>query len=801
MDAQTFRVLEFAAVLELLADQTASLLGRQRAAALRPSADGEEVARLLAETRECRSLLGHGPLGGLERATDIRPALGRAAVAGTRLPAPELLAVAQTLEAAVQARRQLRQAETTLPLLSRRLVGLRPPAEVAARIRHCLTADGAVADTASPALARLRARGRQLREEARELLQGLLAAPRLAAIIAEPVITLRNDRYVIPVLPGYAGHLQGIVQDQSGSGQTLFLEPMAVVETNNLVRRTDREADEEVERLLGELTDLVRAHRAEIAETVEALADLDLCLAKARLAEQWEAAEPLVTPGGRLRLLRIRHPLLLAARRARGGEAEPVVPIDVALEPGVRVLAITGPNTGGKTVALKTVGLAVLMAQAGLHLPASPDTELPLFGGVYADIGDEQSISQDLSTFSAHVSRLRTMLERADAASLVLMDELGAGTDPGEGAALGGAVLEGLADRGSYVLATTHLDGLKLFVARDPRMVNGAVEFDLDRLQPAYRLHIGLPGRSFALDIASRLGIPRSLIARARELAGDSSAGIAALLDRLQALERERAADAETASQERAAAQEAHQTAAALLAELQTQRAALRSRADRLVGEIAAEARRRAEAAVAGLRQGRAIQEARREIAELPALAEEALGELPEPEGAAAALEGVEPGQRVRIRHLGQTGTVLSVPGPQGLVEVQLGVGRARVPLEELQAAGPAAPRRETVVTWRAGAGDDLHAEINVIGCTVEEAEARVGRYLEDAVLGGLTRVRVIHGKGTGRLRRGLNAFLQLHPLVAGFELASFEEGGAGATVVDLGSKPEPPPGGEAGAA
>ncbi|MBI4536493.1 MAG: endonuclease MutS2 [candidate division NC10 bacterium] len=788
-------MLEFPAVLDLLAAEAASVLGRQRAASLRPTSVAEEVGRRLAETRECRSLLRRGPFAGLERAADIRPALARAAIAGARLAPADLLAIADTVEAAVTLRRQLRQGDLPLPTLLRYAERLRPPAEVGGRIRQCILPDGTVADAASPTLLRLRGRARQLREGAREILQGLLSAPRLAGVIAEPVITLRNDRYVIPVTPAYHGLLPGVVQDQSGSGQTLFLEPMAVVEANNLIRRVEREAEAEVDRLLAELTELVRSHGEAVAETVEAVADLDLAQAKARLAERWDAAEPTVAPGARLQLFRIRHPLLLEARRAKGALAEPVVPIDVVLPPDVRVLVITGPNTGGKTVTLKTVGLTALMAQAGMHLPASADSVLPLVSAVYADIGDEQSIAQDLSTFSAHVLRLKSVLAQSDATSLVLMDELGAGTDPGEGAALGAAVLEELAEQGCHVLATTHLDGLKLFVTQDPRMVNGAVEFDLDRFQPGYKLHIGIPGRSFALDIASRLGISPTTIARARQLVGETSAGIAALLDRLHVLERERSADAEAAAREREASQASRLAVEALLADLRDQRDSLKTRAERLVAQIAAEARRRAEAAVAGLRQGQPIQAARQAIADIRGVAEEILADLPELSEApekGGSLDAVVSGQRVWVRHLNQAGTVLTPPGPQGLVEVQLGVGRTRVPLEKLASASPSPVKRETVISWRAGAGDALQAEINVIGCTVEEASGRVGRYLEDAMLGGLTRVRIIHGKGTGRLRRGLAAFLHTHPLVASFQLASFEAGGAGATVVDLGSKPAP---------
>jgi DNA mismatch repair protein MutS2 len=796
MDIHSIRVLEFAAVLDRLATEAASVLGRQRAAALAPSADPELVAARLAETRECRDLLRQGPMPGLERATDIRGVLARSAVAGVRLAPQELQSIADTLEAAHQLCRHLAASPLSLPHLRRLAAGLAPLPDLTEEIRRCITPDGAVADDASPTLLRLRREARRSREAVREALQELLASPQLQPIVAEPVITLRNDRYVIPVTVGYRAHLQGVVQDQSGSGHTLFLEPLGVVELNNAIRRLEREAETEIDRVLGELTGMVRSTHAIIATTIEALADLDLVLAKARLAEVWQTGEPRILPGGALRLRGARHPLLLEARRGRRGPGEEeVVPIDVTVGADARILVITGPNTGGKTVALKTVGLLALMVQSGLHIPASPDSELPIYESVFADIGDEQSIAQDLSTFSAHVTRLRVILSQVGPHSLVLLDEIGAGTDPGEGAALGSAILEALAVHGCHVMATTHLDQIKAFVALDPQMINAAVEFDLDRMRPLYKLHIGLPGRSFAIDIACRLGIPPTIIQRSRELLGDSGAEVAALLSRLQALEQQHTADASTAARDAAAALAAREAAERLATDLQGQVAAIRAKAGRLVADITAEARRRAEAAVADLRRGGSIREARetiRQVAELPHAGLEGLPAAPvgEAEGTYAAA-GVVPGQRVWIRHLGQVGTVLSQVSAQGLVEVQLPVAKTRVPLASLTLA-PATPSRPSGgVTWTAGAGDQLRDEINVIGCTVEEGTDRVQRFLEDAVLGGLSRVRVIHGKGTGRLRRGMADLLKAHPLVAGFHLASFEEGGAGATIVDLGSRDE----------
>ncbi len=795
MDAHSLRVLEYGEVLRLLAAEAASPLGAQRAAALRPSSDADLVGQRLAETQEARNLLVQGPVPSLARVADIREILARGGIPGARLLPLELVAVADTLEAAVALRRHLSRAGIPLPRIARIAAGLVPPHGVVAEIRRCLGPDGAIGDQASPALARIRAETRRSREEIRGTLLNLVHSSRLAPILTEPVVTLRNDRYVIPVAPNYRSVLEGIVQDQSASGQTLFVEPLTVVDLNNAIRRLEREAEVEAQRILEELTTAVRLAGGEIASTVEALADLDLVLAKARLADRWQAESPRLVRDGALHLGAVRHPLLIEARRVRAAEGE-VVPIDVRVGPEVKVVVITGPNTGGKTVALKTVGLAALLTQAGLPVPASPDSEVPVYESVYADIGDEQSIAQDLSSFSAHVLRLRQILDQAGPRSLVLLDEIGAATNPDEGSALANAILEALAERGCHVLATTHLDAVKVFVAQDARMVNAAVEFDLDSLRPLYRLHIGLPGRSFAIDIASRLGIPPTIVKRSRELLGESGAEVSALLSRLQAQEQQRAADALEAAREREAALNSRRAAEQLAAELREQAATIRRRANNLVAEIAAEARRRAEAAVAELGRGKSIRDAREAIQQLSELPDAQLAGLPAagPEGLeGAGLSHVASGQRVRVRHLRQTGTVLSEPTGQGLVEVQLPLGKVRVPLTDLAEVAGEAPVPGGGVSWTAGAGDSLAVELNVIGLTVEEAWGRVERYLEDAMLGGLDRVRIIHGKGTGRLRRGLAELLKLHPLVSGFHLATFDEGGAGATIVELGPRPARP--------
>lgn len=829
MDDHALQVLEFEAVRHLLASLTGSPLGAERAMALAPVAAAEGAEALLDETTEARLLLaaaGAPPFGAVG---DIRPALERSRVAGGHLEPAQLLAIAAALEAAEAFRAAFGRSGIAAPRLAATVARLTPPRGLAGEIRRCLTEDGAVRDEASPALARVRQRALSVREEVRTILLALVADPALQPVIAEPIVTLRNDRYVIPLRPGYRALLPGVVQDQSGSGQTLFVEPLAVVERNNELRTLARDEEEEVRRILAALTGRVRGDLPAIAGTLDALAHLDLACAKAALAERWQAARPRLRGDRRLRLLQARHPLLVeqqvATRQAQGrlgsarsGPKEPqegrgegegeVVPIDVVLGDGYTVLVITGPNTGGKTVALKTVGLLALMAQAGLHIPASGDSELPIYRRVFADIGDEQSIAQSLSTFSGHMGQIVKVLEAADGGSLVLLDELGAGTDPAEGAALGIAILEALQARGASVLASTHLDAIKAFAASHPAIENASVGFDLDSLRPTYTLFIGLPGQSYAIDIAARLGLPPALTQRSRHLLGETPLQVEALLARLREGEARladlRAAaerDAAAAALARARHQELVQEASKRLADLR------RDARGRLEG-IVAEARRRIESAVASIRaqagEGEAIRAARREAEAIRDLADRgfpASEEFAAP-GPGLAPEDLRPGLRVWIAHLGQMGSVLAPPVSGGSVEVQLPLGKARVPLETLSLPGPERAAEPALggpppPILRRAEAPEVSLEINLIGATVEEAQARAQRYLDDAFLAGLRRVRIIHGKGSGALRRGIAAMLEGHPLVASFRLADFDEGGTGASIVTLQS--DSPPAQESG--
>jgi len=812
MDRHSLDILEYPAVLELLARQAASAPGREAALSIAPSGDRGWIEAALDGTAEFSLVHAAGGFPSLAPVQDLRPALEVARIPGAALEPEALLSVGATLRVAMQARAFLRRAAGAWPRLEAVGARLAPPGDLVAEVERCLEPDGAVADEASPALREVRRQLRNTREEVLARLQAMLHAPHLTGHIAEPLVTLRNDRYVIPIKVGSRSAVPGLVHDQSASGLTLYVEPAGVVEANNALRQLHAREAAEVRKVLLGLTAMVRGEREAIAQTLEALVELDLLAARARLAARLHASRPRIAEDGRLVLRAARHPLLAARAAAAapptgpetptGAEGRPatVVPIDVELGGAFHVLVITGPNTGGKTVALKTVGLLALMARAGLHLPASPDSQVPLYTGVFADIGDEQSIAQNLSTFSSHTSHIRDILAAADGSALVLLDELGAGTDPEEGAALGIAVLEALAAQGTATVATTHLEAIKAFAASHRGVANGSVEFDLDTLRPLYRLTIGIPGKSFAVEIAARLGLPAPVVRRAQAILGESRPHLRAYLERLheaaEELEAARRSAAAEAEEARGARAEWERRARSVAEEADR----YRHEAQQAIREILAEGRRRIGAAVAELR-GRAARATPDVIPSAPKAAEALVAGLPalpeppadapvDPHAPGLAPEELVPGRRVVVPHLrSQHGTILESPTPEGKVLVQLGVGRVWVAASGLAAAPGEAPRRAaegppaTVARPEAPAAG---TEINLLGCTAEEACARVERFIDDAFLSGLARVRIVHGKGTGALRRAVADLLKVHPLVEGFVLADQSEGGSGATVVTL---------------
>ncbi len=781
MDEHALEVLEFPKLLQLLAGETSFPPARERALALVPVPTFEGAVERLRATAEMRLLDRMGidlPTGGL---SDIRPVLQQVGVGQVVLPG-DLLAAAEFLRAAMRAREALSRVAERVP----RLWGLAAAigdfrAEVRA-IEAAITRRGEVADDASEALAAVRRQLRQAQERLDALAQSALADAIRRGIAQEPLVTERNGRKVLPIKAEHRAHLPGIVHDVSSSGATVFIEPAALVEAGNAVRELQLAEEREVRRVLQRLGGLLAARLSEIGAALEAVAELDLLRAKARLGQRLGAELPApgdpchwLAEAGMLDLRRARHPLL---------RAEPV-PIDVSVGGSVPGLLITGPNTGGKTVALKTIGLLTLMAQAGIPVPCGEGSRLVVFERIYADIGDEQSIEQSLSTFSSHMRQIIGILRRADARTLVLLDELGAGTDPAEGSAIARAVLEALLDRGATVVATTHHAELKLFAHGDPRVRNAAVEFDPETLAPTYRLTIGVPGQSNAFAIARRLGLEEAVLERARMFVSAEHQQLEQLLADLRREREQAAALRELADRE-----------AREIAELRRTLAEQRAAIDRERAEILAEAHRRA---------AELLDEAEREVVRLRRRVER---ERFDPAEAVAALRALDAkleavkaeakprtapppaprelaaGDLVYVRGIPQPGRALGPVDAEGRVELQFGSARMRVDVDRIERVEPAPgtpPVRLPEVPRR-----DVPLELDVRGQRADEALARTEMYLDDAFRAGLPFVRIIHGKGSGALRAAIREALASHPLVRRLETPAPHEGGEGVTIAVL---------------
>ena len=787
MHEKSIATLEYPKIIERLARETAFSASKALATELQPSTDPDEVRRRLAYTSEARRLMEARPDIGVRGARDVRPVV-TAAERGAVLGPGDLIDVMVTLRASGYLGRAIARMDESFPLMKALAEDLPSRPGLEGRIASSISEEGEVLDSASPELRRLRAEIRGAQQRLQERLGTLVNEFRNA--LQEPIITMRSDRYVLPVRAEARGQVRGIVHDQSGSGATVFVEPLVVVEMNNRLRQLQVEERQEVERILSELSEEVGRDGAYIRLAVELLAEIDLQLAKARYAGLINASEPHINTRGRLVLYTARHPLLTGK----------VVPIDFELGDEFSMVVITGPNTGGKTVALKTVGLLSLMAQAGMHIPARDDSEVPVFGDIFADIGDEQSIEQSLSTFSSHMSRIVDILQQAKPAALVLLDELGAGTDPDEGSALARAILSYLLQQGIATVATTHYSELKAFAHEERGVANASVEFNVETLSPTYHLSIGLPGRSNALAIAARLGLPQAIIDRSREFLGSAGVAMESLLENLQEERRTAADERYRLSMERAEAE--HQRR-----ELERQRAELDERRERIINDARAQARREVESIQAELARIR-TEVARKSITpeRLTALRgktrtlEERAAPLPTrirprvEEPSEDVLPGpLQVGDTVRVRSMNQRGELVSSPDTRGEVEVQLGAMKLRVRASDVERlsrrqarAGEerpllTLPPREEVAT------PDMQLDLR--GWRVEEALLEVDRYLNDAYLAGMPFVRILHGKGTGALRQAIREDLGRSPMVKSFASAPANEGGDGVTIVTLNTR------------
>ena len=794
-DAGTLRALEFPAIIGQLAELTSFAPSRELAEASLPVADATHVALLQDQTDEAERLVGEQAQASIGGARDIRAALERAARGG-RLSPQDLLDVAETLRATERFANRIKAWRG--PHLADVRETLDAAPELAARLARSLDDTGELLDSASAELGAIRKRLRTAQDRVRERLNAMLRSSALAGVIGEPIVTVRAGRYVIPIRAEAKGRLKGIVHDQSASGATLFVEPLTVVELNNTWTEATLAAGREEERILDELSREVEVRAGSLRDSLGALARADLWMARARLGHAMDAVRPSIARDA-AELLSARHPLL----------GDGAVPIDLRLGErfGYRALIVTGPNTGGKTVSLKTLGLLALMHQAGLRVPAADGARLPVYRAVMADIGDEQSIAQSLSTFSSHLRNVVRFVDAAGPDTLVLLDEVGAGTDPTEGSALAMAVVARLLDAGAMVAATTHYAELKSFATDHPLVSNASVEFDVTTLRPTYRLTIGLPGKSQAFAIAERLGLPGPILEDAR---GRISADHATMEETLAAIARAEAAQA-------AALDEARRDRSAAAEERERARAGTRE-ARRQAGEALAEARQAAEAIVA--RAEREVAELRREVSRLRATGTPTAGEAAaeayeelrrraararteaatEPAGSLAGQPEQEPategapqpraGLWGRSRTLGMTGRILEVSGRTGRVTLETDGARLVVPSDDVDVvpepiAGPA-PGDAEAEEMRRRAAARVSPTLSLRGERVEAALEQLDAYLDEALLAGLDSVRIVHGSGTGALRRAVREALADHPRVRGVRSGRRDEGGDGATVAEL---------------
>lgn len=783
MEKRVLKTLEYDKILAMLKERASCCISRELVDTMEPSGDFDTVERELKLTAEAETLFYKTGRSPVDDFPDMRHCLERMHAA-LFLSTGELLGIASCLKAARIAKDILAKEvgeESYLYNLAGLLITHRSAEE---EINRCVINEDEIFDGASPALARIRRAMRLANEKVREKLNSMIRSTAYQKYLQEPIITIRNGRFVIPVKQEYRQQVPGLIHDQSSSGATLFIEPSAVVELGNEYKKLLAEEADEIERILTELTAMLAPYADEIREDLNIMGQIDLVFAKAKLSRELNAVMPRLNRNNYVRIVRGRHPLIPADR---------VVPIDIWIGRDYRSLVITGPNTGGKTVTLKIVGLFALMVQSGIFVPANEGSEFPVFEHIYADIGDEQSIEQSLSTFSSHMKNIVGILDKADENSLVLLDELGAGTDPIEGAALAMSILEELNDRHCICVSTTHYSEIKAFAMTHEGMENASMEFDIDRLCPTYRLYIGIPGKSNAFEISSRLGLPNSIIDKAKGFLKGEDVRFEDIISSAQSQHR-------IAEEERKMAEEARAELEKLRADAERERRKLDEDRNRLQAKakedakrIVADTKREMEKLIVEIRSikdidrsaaDRVIQAARDTLRATETAVNEK--EAIKKEDNTKPPKTVRAGDTVNIVTLDQKATVLSAPDSKGEVMVQAGVMKLNVRLKDIRLIEEKKAAAPTSGKVGLGAGKQVGLELDVRGMLVDEANIIVDRYLDDAYNAGLSEVNIIHGKGTGALRAGVQAFLKRHPLVKGYRMGSYGEGDAGVTVVTL---------------
>ncbi len=783
MKERTLRVLEFTRIRELLAEGALTPAGAEKCRQLEPADELTAVQALQAETEEATVILQYAGGHPMIAFPDVKPALVICEKGGS-LSAGMLLNVAELLRASRAAQDALVTERENTPLLRAKAEGLFVSRSIEKDITDAIISEDEIADRASSELMNIRRHLRGAQDRIRDKLNQMIHSATLQKALQDPIITVRNNRYVLPVKAEYRSMVQGLVHDQSSSGATLFIEPMAAVEMGNELKQWELKEQQEIARILAALSAEVAPYAAAIAETQEQLAELDFIFAKGLLSRRFFCVSPKMNNEGRLKIIRGRHPLI---------DPEKVVPSTIWLGEEFTSLIITGPNTGGKTVTLKTVGLFTLMAQAGLQVPADPGTELAVFEQVFADIGDEQSIEQSLSTFSGHMTNIVEIMHEVTPRDLVLFDELGAGTDPTEGAALAQSILTRLLHIKVRTLATTHYSELKAFALTTQGVENASVEFDVETLRPTYRLSIGVPGKSNAFEISRRLGLPENLIDAARKLLSGNAIRFE---DVIANAEYHR----QVAEKERQLAEEANRETIRLRNEAEQLRKEMEQKREQALRKaredakhIVDQARRESESVIAELKKMKknaasgdaSVNDLRRRLdKESDALAE-GLGRG-ETDGGEAP-KTVKAGDQVKILTLGVEGTVLAPPDEKGEVRLQAGMMKFTAELSQLRLIRQAPAKEKTTVKAKTGMMTrTVKSECDVRGMNLEEALDAVSLYLDEAVLAGLNEVYVIHGKGTGILRAGIQQDLRKNKHVKSFRRGMYGEGEDGVTVVTL---------------
>ncbi|MDU4697903.1 MAG: endonuclease MutS2 [Paenibacillus sp.] len=787
MDEKIFKTMEYQKIIDQLSSYSQTALGKRTAEALRPATDLEDVKRMLQATDEAFKvdrLKGAPGFGGV---VDITPAVKRARIGGTLNP-HELLGIATTLEGSRRIKRYIAtmHEEHEVPLLFNLsdLLSEQKPLEDA--IKRCIDESAEVLDSASSELASIRRELRGGEVRIREKLDAMIRSSSVSKMLQDQLITIRGDRFVIPVKAEYRAHFGGIVHDQSGSGATLFIEPESIVAMNNKLRETRLREEREIEVILQKLTALVGEQAELLLYDGDVLGQLDFIFAKARLARELKGTLPRMNDRGFLKLKKGRHPLI---------PADQVVPIDVELGNQYTTIIVTGPNTGGKTVTLKTIGLLSLMAMSGLFVPVEDGSQLCVFDAIYADIGDEQSIEQSLSTFSSHMTNIISILRRMTQKSLVLLDELGAGTDPAEGSALAIAILEHIHALGCRMVATTHFSELKAYAYERKGVINASMEFDVATLSPTYRLLVGVPGRSNAFAIAERLGLPERILEYARGEVTEEDMRVENMIASLEQNRLGAEQERETAEQLRREMEELRRRHASELEKLEQQRDKRLEKAEEEASAIITKARQEAERIISDLRrlameEGAAVKEhkliaARRELDE---------AEPQKRKKSAAARKAakpprqIEPGDEVMVYSLNQKGHVVELSGSKEAV-VQLGIMKMKVSLDDMEliASAPASkPVQRTAPNVKRTRDENVRSELDLRGANLEEALIEVDRFIDEAYLSNLGQIYIIHGKGTGILRTGISDYLRKHKHIKSYRLGNYGEGGTGVTVAEL---------------